>query len=107
MSRAFQVQVDLPGELPVDVDPRPGSFVRVGLNVGSAQRLLIPRSALVQRGQLEMVYVVDEGKARTRLVTIGERHGQQIEVLSGLGEGDVVVTEPDESLREGMRVVTQ
>jgi RND family efflux transporter MFP subunit len=107
MSRAFQVQVDLSGELPVDMDPRPGSFVRVGLNVGSAQRLLIPRSALVQRGQLEMVYVVDEGKAQTRLVTIGERHGQQIEVLSGLGEGDVVLTEPDESLREGMRVVTQ
>jgi multidrug efflux pump subunit AcrA (membrane-fusion protein) len=107
MSRAFGVRVDLPVELPDEVDPHPGMFVRVGFNVGSANRLLIPRSALVQRGQLEMVYVVDEGKARTRLVTIGERHGDQIEVLSGLGEEDVVVTEPTESLREGTRVVTQ
>ena len=106
-SRAFGVQVDLPDELPDEVDPRPGMFVRVGFNVGSAERLLIPESALVRRGQLEMVYVVDEGIARTRLVTVGERHGDRMEVLSGLGEGDVVVIELDESLHEGMLVVTQ
>jgi hypothetical protein len=103
------VQVDLPEDLPdiPGVNPRPGMFVRVGFNVGQTESILIPETALLQRGQLEMVYVVADEHARTRLVTIGPRRGSQIEVLSGLSDGDVVVTDPGTNLREGVRVVTQ
>jgi RND family efflux transporter MFP subunit len=109
MTRAFMVQVDLPEDL-TDIpgaNPRPGMFVRVGFNVGQTESILIPEKALLQRGQLEMVYVVEDEHARTRLVTIGPRRGSQIEVLSGLSDGDVVVTDPGTNLREGVRVVTQ
>jgi RND family efflux transporter MFP subunit len=109
MTRAFMVQVDLPEDLPdqAGVNPRPGMFVRVGFSVGQTERILVPESALIQRGQLKMVYVVEAEHARTRLLTVGPRRGAQVEILSGLSDGDVVVTNPDMSLREGMRVVTQ
>jgi RND family efflux transporter MFP subunit len=109
MTRAFRVQVDLPQDLPEipGVNPRPGMFVRVGFNVGKTERILIPATAVTHRGQLEMVYVVEDDHARTRLVTLGPSRGSQIEVLSGLSDGDVVVTDPGTNLREGMRVVTQ
>jgi RND family efflux transporter MFP subunit len=109
MTRAFRVQVDLPQDLPEipGVNPRPGMFVRVGFNVGQTERILIPATAVTQRGQLEMVYVVEDDHARTRLVTLGTKRGSQTEVLSGLSDGDVVVTDPGTNLREGMRVVTQ
>lgn len=109
MTRAFRVQVDLPEDLPEapGVNPRPGMFVRVGFNVGQTERILIPMAAVSRRGQLEMVYVVEDDHARTRLVTIGPRRGNQVEVLSGLSDGDVIVTDPGSNLREGMRVVAQ
>jgi RND family efflux transporter MFP subunit len=109
MTRAFMVQVDLPEDLPdtPGVNPRPGMFVRVGFNVGQTESILIPETALLQRGQLEMVFVVEDGRARTRLVTVGQRRADRIEVLSGLSDGDMVVTNPGPNLREGMRVVTQ
>jgi multidrug efflux pump subunit AcrA (membrane-fusion protein) len=109
MTRAFMVQVDLPEDLPETpgVNPRPGMFVRVGFNVGEVERILVPETALMQRGQLEMVYVVEADHARSRLVTVGPRRGNRVEILSGLSDGDVVVTDPGTKLREGMRVVTQ
>jgi RND family efflux transporter MFP subunit len=109
MTRAFKVQVDLPEALPEmpGVNPRPGMFVRVGFNVGQIERILVPETAVFQRGQLEMVYVVEDERARTRLVTLGPRRGSQFEVLSGLSDGDVVVVDRNVNLREGIRVVTQ
>jgi multidrug efflux pump subunit AcrA (membrane-fusion protein) len=108
-TRAFMVQVGLPADLSelADVHPRPGMFVRVEFTVGQTESLLIPASAVTERGQLEMVHVVEEGRARLRLVTLGRPRGDRVEVLSGLSDGDVVVSEASDSLREGVRVVTQ
>jgi RND family efflux transporter MFP subunit len=107
MSRAFMTEVSLPEDLPEMRGARPGMFVRVGFKVGDAEAILIPASSVLERGQLEMVYVVENERARTRLVTLGHRQGSQIEVLSGLSDGDVVVVNPGSDLREGMRAVTQ
>jgi RND family efflux transporter MFP subunit len=107
MTRDFKVQVDLPEDLPEipGVNPRPGMFVRVGFNVGQTERILIPATAVLHRGQLEMVYVVEDGHARSRLVTLGTQRGSQVEVLSGLSDGDTVVTDPGTNVHEGIRVV--
>jgi len=108
-TRAFMVQVDLPEDLSdlTGVYPRTGMFVRVEFTVGQTESMLIPSSAVVKRGQLEMVYVVEEDRARLRLVTLGRPRGSRIEVLSGLSDGDAVISEVVDSLREGQRVVTQ
>ena len=108
--------------------PRAGMFGKVCVPVGRAQKLLIPASAVRQRGELTTALVVDEtGVLRLRLLKIGgvylkaELDGQSyivqaqtealsdgtggpalmLEVLSGLKPGEVLVNGGPESLREG------
>jgi hypothetical protein len=54
-------------------------------------RLLIPRTALVERGGLPGVFVLQDGQARFRMVRIGKSAGNQLEVLSGLAGGETLV----------------
>jgi RND family efflux transporter MFP subunit len=90
-TRAFQVKVELPRNSPQDLVP--GSFVRVRFHVGETTKLLVPRTSLVSRGQLSMVYIVEGERASLRLVTLGHTRGDEVEVLSGLNEGDRIVRE--------------
>jgi multidrug efflux pump subunit AcrA (membrane-fusion protein) len=94
MSRTFLVKV----ELPPLVGIRSGLYGRARFTVGQRPALLVARETLNQRGQLEGVFVVDEGRvARLRLVKTGRAYGDRVEILSGLGQEDRVV-------REGARV---
>jgi len=58
----------------------------------------------VPMGAIDRVFVVENGQARLRLVTLGERAGEEVEILSGLSEGDAVVTTPPPGLRDGQRI---
>lgn len=105
-SRAFLVKVDLPED--VDSDRfAPGRFVRVDFRVGATQRMLVPDSAVMRRGQLELVYVVEGERARLRLVTLGRMRDGSVEVLSGLEDGDTVIVEATQIAQEGVRVETK
>jgi hypothetical protein len=67
---------------------------------------LVPRAAVVERGQLTSVFVVDtQGIAQLRLVTAGARQGDRVEILSGLGAGERIVVEGVERVTDGARVV--
>lgn len=72
--------------------------------MGERLALLLPRSALLERGQLQTVYVIEEKVARLRLVKTGKIHGDQIEILSGLKPGEMVVLEGMEELFDGAPV---
>jgi len=90
-SRAFLVKI----ELPTDTRLRSGLFGRAQFSRGKQQALLIPRSAVVERGQLQGVFVLDQIKvASLRYVTLGESSGSEIEVLSGLQGGEWFVANP-------------
>jgi RND family efflux transporter MFP subunit len=102
-SRAALVEIDLPRDAARGV--RPGSFARVTLAAGERSAVTVPSSALVHRGQLASVFVVDaDSVARLRLLTLGLPVEDRVEVLSGLEAGEVIVTPAAPSLREGMRV---
>lgn len=103
-SRAFSVKVALPSEVDI-ARYAPGRFARVSFSVGTAERLLVPESALVRRGQLELVYVVQDERTRLRLVTLGRSGNGSAEVLSGLDAGDVVVRQASDVSGEGARVI--
>lgn len=91
-SRTFRVRVALP---PGVVGLYPGMFVKVAFPAGPAERLLVPSTALVKRGEVTGVYVVDEsGEVRLRQVRIGRRYGASHEVLAGLVAGEQVATDP-------------
>lgn len=91
-SRTFTVKVTLPQAEGV----RSGMYGKALFPVGEEKLLSIPQSAVVNRGQLTGVFIVDsESKARLRLVKLGKVRGERIEVLSGLSEGNSIVVSPD------------
>jgi multidrug efflux pump subunit AcrA (membrane-fusion protein) len=66
--------------------------------------LSVPKDALVQAGSGWTVFVSEEGKAQPRTVEVGVALGDRFEVLSGLAEGDLVVTRGNERLRPGQDI---
>ena len=86
-SRTFLVKLDLPAAEKL----RAGQFGRVRVPVRERPALLVAESAVVRRGQIESVFVVEEGKARLRLVKSGRQMNGEIEILSGLSGGESVV----------------
>jgi RND family efflux transporter MFP subunit len=91
-ARTFKVRVNLGGKAK---DLFPGMFVKVGFVVGEETRLVVPESAVVHRGEVTAVYVVDsEQRPRLRQVRLGETHQQQWVVLAGLDEGEQVALDP-------------
>jgi RND family efflux transporter MFP subunit len=99
-SRTFTVKIDLPGT-PI---LRSGMFARARFPSGSKRALVVPVEAIAEQGQLQSVMVVENGVARTRHITAGERRDGQIEVLSGLAVGEIVVSPRSSALRDGARV---
>ena len=72
---------------------RPGAFVSVELlRERRPNALLVPRPAIVRELQETYVYVADGEKARRRAVEVGLEEGDRVEILSGLEEGEPVVT---------------
>jgi membrane fusion protein, multidrug efflux system len=96
-SRTVRVKVDLLATPGV----RSGQFGRLAVPVSESTFLFVPPPALVQRGQLEILFVAAEGKAQMRLVRSGKQTAQGIEILSGLAPGEAVVTEGAALLRDG------
>jgi len=83
---------------------RSGMFGRAIFSTGTKKVLAIPAGALVTRGQLQSVFVVEDGSAHSRLVTLGGRLGDFVEVLSGVNAGESVVTSPPAALSDGAKV---
>jgi RND family efflux transporter MFP subunit len=97
-SRSFLVKVDLPH----DTRLRSGLFGRAQFPRGERGSLLIPRTAVVERGQLQGVFVLDQKNlASLRYITIGRSWGDNIEVLAGLQSGDRLVAKPGELELDG------
>lgn len=71
-----------------------GSFVEVQIGIGeSIEAIIIPESALLESyGSYSVISQVSGETFERRPVTIGKRNGTQVEILSGLKEGDVIVT---------------
>jgi len=99
-SRTFVVKIDLAGVPQL----RSGLFGRARFPLGSRKVLTIPAPALVERGQVQSVYVVEDGRARNRIITTGAREGDQLEVLSGLSASEKIVSPVPPALVDGARV---
>ena len=99
-SRTFLVKLDLPAAEKL----RAGQFGRVRVPVRERPALLVAESAVVRRGQIESVFVVEKGKARLRLVKSGRQMNGEIEILSGLSGGESVVVRDAHLLTDGVSV---
>ena len=83
---------------------RAGQFGRAAMPVGETSALRAPASAVVQRGQMELVFVVVNGHAQLRIVKTGKRIGDEVELVSGVDAGERVVVEGAATLVDGQPV---
>jgi RND family efflux transporter MFP subunit len=80
-------------------------FARAEIEIGeNRQTLLLPRDALVYRGEQPGAYLLDGETARFRVVETGLTQGDKVEVLSGLAQNDVVITRGANLIKDGDRV---
>jgi RND family efflux transporter MFP subunit len=102
-SRTFLAKLDLPA----DAGLRAGQFGRAAVPIGELSALRVPAAAVVQRGQMELVFVVTNGQAQLRLVKTGKRLGSELEIISGVEAGEQVVIDGAVQLRDGQPVQTK
>jgi len=100
LSRTFRVKLDLPPTAGL----MPGQFARLAVPIGERQSVRVPVAAVVQRGQLEIVFSISGERAQLHLVKTGKRVGEEIEVLSGLESGHTVVISGADQLTDGQPV---
>jgi RND family efflux transporter MFP subunit len=102
-TRTAQMEIEVPnpaGRL------KPGMYARVDLRVGDKpDALSVPRNAVVDHGGARGVFVADGQTARFRKVETGIQSPERVEILSGLREGERVVTTGAGALADGDRIV--
>jgi RND family efflux transporter MFP subunit len=84
---------------------RPGMFANVHIITDTRENVLvIPKKAMVLESERDEVFIVDDGVARRVPVELGYSDGERVEIMSGLSEGQMVVTVGQEGLRDGIPV---
>ena len=99
-SRTFLVKLDLPPTPGL----RTGQFGHVSIPLNETKVLRLPASAVVQRGQMELAFVIAGGRAELRLVKTGKHFGNEVEVVSGIEAGEQVAVDAVASLHDGQPV---
>lgn len=84
---------------------KPGMFVEVRIVIGKKEDVLvIPRKALLYKQNKTYVFVMDQYHVSQREVLLGLTEEDDVEVTSGLNEGEVIVVVGVEGLQDGQRV---
>jgi RND family efflux transporter MFP subunit len=113
-TRTFRVKLDFPSStdesntrhspLATRHFPTSGQFARLIVPVSQTASIRVPTSAVLQRGQMEVVFAVENQRAHLHLVKTGRRVNDETEILSGLASGDLVVIDNPQRLVDGQPV---
>ena len=101
VSRAFRVRAIVPNG---DGQLKPGMFLTVRIVLASKEAIVVPEQALLPEQGRQFVYAVVGGKAEKREIHIGRRRPGEVEVLDGIAESDLIVSEGADKLRPGAAV---
>jgi membrane fusion protein, multidrug efflux system len=101
-SRAVLVRAELTNEREL---LKPGMFMTVSMTLGERpDAVLVPEEAILARDDRKYVYVVRDGRAAETTVTLGRRHGAEVEVLAGIKADEQLVVAGHQRLRDGQAV---
>jgi RND family efflux transporter MFP subunit len=100
-TRTLLVTIGLPASTG---DLTPGMFGRASFPGATRRLLTVPDEAVVRKGQLTNVFVIDGDRARLRFVSVGRSADGATEILAGLSEGESVVIAPPPNVRDGTLV---
>jgi HlyD family secretion protein len=85
--------------------PRPGMSAVVDLQVRTARDAIsVPATAIVREGDRDAVWVVEDGRARRRAVTVGTEGPDEVAVTEGLRVGEQVVVRGADQVQEGQEL---
>jgi membrane fusion protein (multidrug efflux system) len=99
--RALQVRAELDNAA---AKLRPGLLVRVTIKGPEREAVIVPETAVIQRGDKTVVFTVADNKVKEVPVRIGKRMEGRVELRDGIAAGDVVVTAGNAQLRDGAEV---
>ncbi len=102
-SRTLLVEVHVPNR---DGALLPGMYARVELASPRADApLLVPSDALIARGEgTEVAVVRQDHHVHLQKIEVGRDYGDRLEVAGGLRDGDMVIANPGDAVREGLEV---
>jgi HlyD family secretion protein len=92
---------------PAEKRPSLGDAFRVETRIivwETNQVLKVPSGALFRHGQDWAAYVIENGKSSLRPVQVGKSSDTEVQILSGLKEGEQVILYPGDRLKDGQRV---
>jgi RND family efflux transporter MFP subunit len=102
-TRTFNVELTIPNKQEI---LRPGMFARATFNMGERSSLTVEDVAIQKQMGVNdrYVYVVKDGVAERRVVTLGRQVGSRVEILSGVNEGEQVAITSLSKLKNGCKV---
>ena len=103
-SRTLLIEAEVPNS---DGILKPGYFAHVTMNLGHDRALFIPNSAILRYAGVARVFVFKDGAVRSREVSTGTMEGDQIEIISGLKQGERVVVSDVDRLADGTSVIAK
>jgi membrane fusion protein (multidrug efflux system) len=105
VTRSIQVRAYIPNP---DRTLKPGVLMQVEMLKNPREAIVVPESALLQRGREHYVMMVNnDNVAERRQVTIGGRRPGEVEIVAGLTQGDRVITHGNDKVRPGQPVTIQ
>ena len=103
-SRTATIRIHLPARAGI----RTGMSGRIRLRGAERDAVTVPEAAVRANGQLQTVFVAANGRARSTLVSLGDRRDGRVEILSGLDAKDQIIVNPPAALTDGAPIqVTQ
>ncbi len=84
-----------------------GVFAHIQYPNGNEEKIIVPKQLIVKRGQLQGVWVTAQDKALLRWVRLGKSYDDHIEVLSGLAQGNYLITQAQGRLFDGADISVQ
>jgi len=95
----FNVEITLDNDMKSHL--KSGLYAEVELPVTNEERLILNKIAIIESMERPVVYVASNGKAVRRTLIIGQSNNEQVEVLSGLSDGDQVIVSGQLNLKDG------
>lgn len=101
----FEIKLQLDAIKDSSIKLYTGMFAKVYIQMGETKRIVIPKSVLVEKGQLIGVYTLSQSNtALLRWIRVGKSYGNSIEVLSGLSSGEKYIVSYKGKIWDGAKL---
>lgn len=84
---------------------KPGMFAEINFLLAQHSGVIvIPRTSIIEDGDVRMVFIDEDGKAKERILTIGLSNDDQSEVVRGLKDGEELIIDGHRKLKDGDKI---